>query len=203
MEAQHRANTILQRSRAIFDVAGFGYALLTSPDSSHLVAQHAFELNERGLRITPRVAATDFEAGISRKVTVDQAVGDGAALAMLELVFQKMISDSADAVKTYARAIGEWDQLKKQDWFAFASHLRNAYSHNGLWHFEKQAILPVQWRRFHIDRGMQGQPAAGFIPFFDGTQLVSQMTLYVQGIVDYAQQHIQTGGISSNTQPPS
>ena len=117
---------------------------------------------------------------------------EDGALALLELAFQKVLSDSVDIVKAYAREVDEWHQLKREHWFAFALHLRNAFSHNGKWHFESHAVLPVRWRNYSVVREMQGDPAQGFITHYHGTELMAQMMLYVSGRTDCRQGRIQS-----------
>ena len=51
-------------------------------------------------------------------------------------------------------------------------------------------------------REMEGESVAGFISYFDGSQLVDLMLLYVQGVTDYAGRDPRhSGGTSSNDQP--
>ncbi|WP_162435811.1 hypothetical protein [Pseudoxanthomonas koreensis] len=131
---------------------------------------------------------------MARSVSFNQAVHPEYASAMLGLVFEKMISDGVDATREYAREVGEWNDLKRRGWFAVAHHLRNAFSHNGRWHFERHAIVPAAWRGYRVDRELSGQPAAGFLSWFDGTQLLDCMLLYVQGVVDVGLQQVRGGG---------
>src|SRR5690606_37183317 len=106
----------------------------------------------------------------------------------IEKMFEKMISDSVDAARQYARSVGELELLHQEAWFALAVHLRNAFAHNGRWSFEnKRSTFPVRWRRFTLEREMEGQVASGFLPIFDGIQLCAQMINYVSGVVDYKQ----------------
>ncbi len=197
MDPRQLATAALRRAKDIFDVAGAGYALLTSEETRELVQLYDIELNHRGFQIRQRGAPVEHQRGFRRTVSWNGAVGNEAASQLLEFVFQKMISDSVDAVRTYSKAIGEWNLLKKQDWFAVGHHLRNAYAHNGKWHFEEHAVLPVTYRYHTLTREMHGEPAAGFLPYLDGQQLVAQMTLYVSGNVDYAQQPMPTVQVSS------
>lgn len=221
MNAQEVAVQRLHKARMAFDVAGISYALLTSADSRDLVTQHTVELREGGFSILPRHDQHDdligrytsdrvtvergpapARRGSSRQVSFNRAVDVPYATAMLDIAFEKMISDSVDATKVYARAVEEWAHLKREQWFVVATQLRNAYSHNGLWDFRSHVPLPATWRRYTITADMAGQPAAGYMSYFDGSQLASLMMLYVQGVTDYAGRDLRhSGGTSSNDQP--
>ncbi|HDS1016332.1 hypothetical protein JAK62_00315 [Stenotrophomonas maltophilia] len=185
---QTTAHANLQHARTRFFVAGAAYALLTGSSSGKLILEHEIVFSEAGFFVNLKGA--EKPAGNARIVSFNRATEKDEAAALLQLAFQKVLSDSVDTVRAYARHIGEWESLKKEHWFAFAHHLRNAFSHNGRWHFERHAVVPVQWRRYSIDRSMQGESASAFLSHYDGTELMAQMILYVSGIVDYRQIHI-------------
>lgn len=182
---QHIARAALESARNRFFVAGAAYALLTGEASKHQIVDYEFSLSEAGFQVRPQ--GSEGPRGSSRTISFRRAASEDEALALLEAAFEKLITDSTDAVKSFARSNGQWDVLKKQDWFAFASHLRNAFSHNRRWHFEKHAIVPARWKSYEVHRGMQGTSVRNFISYLDGTDLQGQMILYVTGVVDCRQ----------------
>lgn len=185
---QYAARAALELAMNRFYVAGAAYALLTGNASGKMIVDYDIVLSETGFHALPR--DSDRPGGISRTITFNRPTAEDEALALLELAFQKVLSDAVEAVSSFARARNEWHDLKKEPWFAFARHLRNAYSHNGKWHFADGAPLPVTWRRHSIERSMQGTPVRGFISYYHGTELMAQMIHYVTGLVDFRQQSI-------------
>lgn len=130
--------------------------------------------------------------GISNTIRFQGVIPKGAAESMMGVVYEKMITDSVEATRMYARSVGELDVLIQEQWFAVAQHLRHAFSHGGKWTFRHgHPPLPATWNyKFTVTKDMNGSPARGFLPWMWGEMLCSQMTLYVSGIVDYRQQHI-------------
>lgn len=185
---EHIARAVLENARSRFYVAGAAYALLTEEATRHLIVDYDFSLSEAGFHVRPHGSETT--QGISRTVSFRRATAKDEAHSLLEAAFQKLITDSVDVVASFARQNGDWHILKKQPWFAFARHLRNAYSHNGRWHFEDHAIVPVRWKRYEIDRPMQDHAVRDFISYLDGTDLHAQMVFYVTGLVDCRQDRI-------------
>lgn len=190
MDHRKRAQDKLKAAKGAFDVAGAAYALLTSSETRDSILDYNVELNESGFHVGPRGGPSPQRGGVRRIVQWNGPVGEAGARLMLELMFQKLIIDCVDTVKDYSKAINQWDLIKRQDWFAMGMNLRNAFAHGGNWHFEKHAVVPVTYRNRSLTRDMHGQSAIGFLSYFDGQQLTSQMSLYVDGIVDHAQQHI-------------
>ena len=182
------ARAVLENARNRFYVAGAAYGLLTSEASKDMIVDYEFSLGESGFEVRPR--GLPSIQGISRTVHFNRSTAQDEAHSLLEAAFQKMISDSTDAVKSFAKERGEYDLIKKEPWFAFAQHLRNAFSHNGKWHFLPNAIFPAKLNRYVLERSMHGTPARGFITYLHGTDLQAQMTFYVTGVTDYRQQHL-------------
>jgi len=183
---EHIARGVLENARNRFFVAGAAYALLTEEATRHLIVDYEFSVSDAGFQVRPH--GSEATQGTSRTVSFRRAAAKDEAHSLLEAAFQKLITDSVDAVMLFARQKGDWHILKKEPWFAFARNLRNAYSHNGRWRFEKHAIVPVRWKRYEIDRSMDGHAVRDFISYLDGTDLQGQMILYVTGIVDCRQQ---------------
>ncbi|MEC4337242.1 hypothetical protein [Stenotrophomonas pavanii] len=184
------ALSALQNARTRFFVAGAATALLIGSSSAAMIMDYDIVFSDQGFQANKKGAPRPM--GSSRIISFNRATGEDGALALLELAFQKVLSDSVDIVKAYAREVDEWHQLKREHWFAFALHLRNAFSHNGKWHFESHAVLPVRWRNYSVVREMQGDPAQGFITHYHGTELMAQMMLYVSGRTDCRQGRIQS-----------
>lgn len=182
------ALSALQNARTRFFVAGAATALLIDSSSATLITGYDIVFSDQGFQ--PVKKGEPRPMGSSRIISFNRATGKDEALALLELAFQKVLSDSVDIVKAYAKGVDEWHQLKREHWFAFALHLRNAFSHNGKWHFESHAVLPVYWRNYGVAREMQDSAAQGFITHYHGTELMAQMVLYVSGMVDYRQGRI-------------
>jgi len=185
---EHQARSALELARQRFFIAGAAYALLTDKASQDVIVGYSFYLSEAGFQLIP--VGIERPTETSRTITFGRRAAMDEALSLLELAFQKLISDSVEAVKSFAMSKGEWPDLKNEQWFIFAQHLRNAFSHNGRWKFRDRDVKPVRWKRYVIEPGMHGQPARDFITYFDGTALQAQMILYVTGIVDYRQQHL-------------
>ena len=188
-------DTALRRlhvARDMFHCSAASYALLTSPVTGPTLTQYQVIFHESGFQVVPLDAAKP--GGISLTIQFGGAITDGAATEMMHVVYEKMICDSVEATRAYARWKGELGDLLQQEWFAVAQHLRNAFSHSGKWSFprDRHPPLPATWNyKFTVTREMAGKPARGFLPWFWGTRLCAQMILYVSGVVDYRQEMVK------------
>lgn len=191
-------DTTLQRlkfAHDMFHCSAASYALLTSPVTGPALTQYKVVFHESGFQVLPLNGETP--RGISLTIRFGDAIKDGPAREMMDVVYEKMISDSVEATRTYARSKGELEALVNEEWFAVAQHLRNAFSHDGRWSFRRgrHPPLPSTWNhKFTVTRDMAGQPARGFLPWFWGTRLCAQMILYVSGAVDHRQQRVEVDG---------
>lgn len=185
---EHLARSALELARQRFFVAGAAFALLTDTASQDVIVGYSFYLSEAGFQMLRK--GMERPNGNSRTITFGRRAAEDEARSLLELAFQKLISDSVEAVKAFASHKGEWPALQNEQWFRFAIHLRNAFSHNGHWDLRNPRVLPVKWKRYVIESGMHGQSARDFITLYDGTELQAQMILYVTGVVDVRQQHV-------------
>ncbi len=176
-------------ARDAFHYSAAGYALLTSPETGPEIARHCIHITESGFTITQGDTSPEPE-GNGYRVTFNAAVHAGLARSTMDAAYARMLSESVAATGGYATAKQEFKKLRDQDWFAFAMHLRNAFSHNNAWNFGNKSKLPVQWRSFTIDAAMAGLPLNDFLPWYHWLQLCAQMILYVEGIVDYRQQSV-------------
>lgn len=188
-------DTALQRlylARDMFHCSAASYALLTSPVTGQALTEYQVVFHESGFQVVPREAPNQH--GLSLTIQFGDAIQDGAATAMMDVVYEKMICDSVEATRAYARWKGELEQLSQQEWFAVAQHLRNAFSHSGKWSFrrDRHPPLPATWNyKFTVVREMAGKSVRGFLPWFWGTRLCAQMILYVSGVVDYKQEMVK------------
>lgn len=186
---RNQAMERLPTARDAFHYSAAGYALLTAPETGPDIARHRIHITESGFTITQG----DAPPGPTRngyRITFSAAVHAGLARSTMDAAYARMFSESVAATADYAAAKNEFNNLRDQDWFAFAMHLRNAFSHNNAWNFGSKSKLPVRWRSFTIDAAMAGLPLNDFLPWYHGLQLCAQMILYVEGIVDYRQQHV-------------
>lgn len=188
-------------ARDAFHYSAAGYALLTSPETGPEIARHRIHITESGFTIT-QDDASPGPAGNGYRIRFNAAVQAGLARSTMDAAYARMLSESVAATGDYATAKNEFTQLRDQDWFAFAMHLRNAFSHNNIWNFGKRSKLPVRWRNFTIDAAMAGLPLNDFLPWYHGLQLCAQMILYVEGIVDYRQQRVPCYTQSSTSGAP-
>lgn len=188
---RNRAMERLLTARDAFHYSAAGYALLTSPDTGPKISQYRIHITESGFSISPNDAQVEFR-GNGYQVSFGAAVKAGLARSTIDAAYARMISESVGATADYAAEKAEFENLRDQDWFAFAIQLRNAFSHNNSWNFDKRTKnrLPIQWRRFSIEAKMHGLPLNDFLPWYQGLQLCAQMILYVEGRVDYRQQRI-------------
>lgn len=186
--ARERALGQLNLVRETFYYAAVAYAALRSGELAGFLSQYELAVHEKGVEA---VKDGERRAGISYRISFDALGGQLEANSLIEKMFEKMISDSVDSTRQYARTVNEIELLHREDWFAMAVHLRNAFSHNGKWSFDnKKYTFPVKWRRFTLERELEGQSASGFLPIYDGMQLCAQMINYVSGVVDYKQERI-------------
>lgn len=181
----------LSSAQAAFDFSLGAYALLTSDEYGDLVTQYRVRLWDDGeLEVYRTGQERPQGPGYSRVTVFNRRMPREVALEVVHAAYSQMIVECYDATKAFAKAKGrhEWDVLKRQPWFAFAGHLRNAFAHDGLFVFNDSSIFPATFRRFLIEPKVQGQPVKGFLRWLHGQQLCAQMTLYVEGRVDAAQE---------------
>lgn len=181
----------LEFARNTFYCSAASYALLTSPVTGPVLKDRKLIFRESGFEVLP-TGETAAPPRLGLTIRFADAISEGPARAMMEVVYQKMISDSVEATRAYARSRGELNLLIQEEWFAVAQHLRNAFSHGGKWSFRRgHPPLPAMWNyKFTVIRDMAGRPALGFLPWFWGTRLCGQMDSYVRGIVDFRQQRL-------------
>ena len=174
----------LQKLKAARDSFWFSlgaYALLTKEPARTEVANFSISVTNQELLVEPKTAVVPQRIGTSYRIEFNSSIPDESALSVVQRTFYAMITDSYDAAKSASEL-----QLKAQDWYHLARHLRNAIAHNGRWHFQNLSGLPCKWRHLVIDSSMQDQPIQGFIGWYDGLQLGAVMQLFVDGLPDEA-----------------
>lgn len=183
----------LSAARNAFDFSLGAYAVLTSPEHGGLITQYRISLYDDGRLETSRGdLPLDQRVGVSRTTSFNRPLPTEAALEVVHAAYARMIAESHDATQAFAKDRGraEWDALKRESWFAFAGHLRNAFAHNGRFVFNDRAIFPAKFGQFSIEPKHAHREAKGFLPWLYGQQLCAQMTLYVEGYVDFAQRRL-------------
>ena len=181
MSSKQASLSKLKNSRDAFWFSLGAYALLTKEPAASQVAGYDISVTNTDVLVGPRDAQDSYQLGMSYRIGFNSSLPREAALSVVQSTFLAMISDSYEACKAAAPA-----EIKNQDWYHFARHLRNAISHNGRWHFQNNAGLPATWRRMTIDQSMHGKEIGGFIGWFDGLQLGATMQLFVSGLADEA-----------------
>lgn len=93
-----------------------------------------------------------------------------------------LIKESFEVTQAYANAIGEKNELKKEEWFQFARIVRNAISHD--FHFKFSSFdrnyLPITYRAVTIDQSMDGKAMpSNVLPPGLTWELYSRFTAFV------------------------
>lgn len=170
----------LKLHRDAFDIAVAGYSLLTSQATQDVVTQFCYELSESGIALLPREGRDAPARSITRNVTFDAAPSVSAAMAMVDVVYKRMIVASYEATNRYARETSQHEPLWAIPWFKIARALRNAYSHDGCWNLQKEKGLPWVLNSIRIESWHDKQPVRQTVTWFQGTQLCSRMINFVQ-----------------------
>lgn len=181
MSSKQASLSKLKRSRDSFWFSLGAYALLTKEPAASQVDGYDISVTNSDLLVRPRGARDSLRSGMSYRIGFNSSLPEDAALTVVQSTFYAMLSDSYEACKAAAPA-----EIKNQEWYHFARHLRNAISHNGRWHFQNGTGLPTTWRRMTVDQSMNGSEIGGFIGWFDGLQLGSTMQLFVSGLPNEA-----------------
>ena len=179
MTSRQAALEKLKRARDSFWFSLGAYALLTKEPARSEIINYRVSINNQELLVESKDSSLVQSVGTSYRIEFNSSISEESALAVVQRTFYAMLSDSYDAAKTASET-----QLKSQDWYHLARHLRNAIAHNGRWHFLNSAGLPCIWRHLSIESSMQGQPIDGFIGWYDGLQLGAVMQSFVNGLAD-------------------
>lgn len=182
MNSNQRALDALSRLedyRSSFMFSLGAYALMTEEPTCSLISNYSIKANNSGLLVESK----DIEYSPTREtgyaVEFGERIPRSAALSVVRTSFYSMLADS------YETCVSTFPQdVKNQDWYEFARHLRNAVSHDGRWNFKNKNIQPVKWRSLIIDHSMHGHTIDGFIGWFDGLQLGAVMHLFVQDMAN-------------------
>lgn len=176
MRPHEETLTKLNALRQSFCFSLGAYALLTQEPARSQVSGYDVCVTNNTLAVVSTGASHTADSNMSYRIAFNSSLPEDAALSVVRSSFYAMLSGSFEAVKG-------WHQVKQQDWYQFARHLRNAISHDGRFHFTNGSGLPVTWRNLLIEQTMQGAPIENFLGWFDGLQLNSVMNLFVsQGV---------------------
>ncbi|MEJ8568998.1 hypothetical protein [Elongatibacter sediminis] len=179
--------TVLERLSAIRDSIWFsvaGYALLTQNPTKSAIRDYSVVLANSGLTVIRKDEPDSQLDALKQRVNFLEDVSEPAAREVVERILGVMISDSFDLVLEFATKNRVLGKLHREEWFLFAKHYRNAVAHGNKWHFKSEKGFPVEWRKMTLVHPMHGKPITGFLKWFDGLQLGSQMAGFVQSSVN-------------------
>lgn len=107
-------------------------------------------------------------------------MANGSAKSFVRQTFLYMIQETFESAQKYAKATNQESAYKKEEWHAFARHLRNAIAHNGTWNITGNPTdLPTTFRNKTIDISMNHSELGDFIGWFYGAQLCASISLWV------------------------
>lgn len=155
------------------------YGLATEEPTSSFIKQHRFKVSGNNIF----VLAEGEEAPsnwLSYEIGFSGALDSGSAEMFVRQTFLYMILETFEAAKKYANFCGAFDDFKKQDWYSFTRHLRNAIGHNGVWNIRGNPDdLPTTFRNKTIDVNLNGQELGCFIDWVYGLQLCASISFWV------------------------
>jgi hypothetical protein len=155
------------------------YGLATKEPTSSFINQH--RLIVFGDKIHVLVEGEKAPKGwLSYEVGFSAALDDGSAEAFVRQTFLYMILETFESAKKYAGHSGKVEDFKRQDWYPFARHLRNAIGHNGVWDIRGNPDdLPTKFRNKTIDKSLNGKKLNGFCDWVYGLQLCASIRSWV------------------------
>lgn len=180
---------VLERLNAVRDAFWFsvaGYALLTQNPTKSAIRDYSEVLSNSGLNVIKKDESDSHLGVLKYRVNFLNDISEPAALELVEIALRTMISESLSIVEEFAAKNGVKDKLHKEQWWKFSKHCRNAFSHGNKWHFSSQKGFPVQWENLTLVHQMNGQSVIGFLKWFDGLKLGSQMSIFVQNCLKSA-----------------
>ncbi|MGH9439381.1 MAG: hypothetical protein ACRD22_16195 [Terriglobia bacterium] len=148
------------------------YALLTQEPAMSQVANYNVCVTNKSLTVFQEGHQHKPDSNLSYRIAFNASLPSDAALEVVRTSFYAMLAGSFEAVK-------HWERVRLQSWYHFARHVRNAASHNGLFHFSDSSGLPVTWRNLTIAASMQDMALSEFLGWFDGLQLNASMNLFI------------------------
>lgn len=179
---QLKAIELLVDAREAFDFSLGAYALLISEKYGPALVNVAVKIYEDGSKKVIQLNTDDNGiAGRARVTKFNNELSKSAAESVVDAAFARMIVKSFDAVSAYIKSQEDdvWNRVKKEPWFAFASHVRNAYAHDGRFRFNERAIFPAKFEELEITKAMEGAPVGGIITWYHGMRLCAEMERYV------------------------
>lgn len=155
------------------------YGLATKEPTAEIIAQHKIELaGDQIYVLAENEKGPEF--WLKYSVEFSQALSDGSAKTFVRQTFLMMLLESFEASKKYAQSNGQLDSFKRQEWYPFARHLRNAIGHSEVWSIgNNPKDLPTTFRNKTIDASLDGQPLGEFIDWVYGLQLHASFTNWV------------------------
>lgn len=174
---------VVERLNAVRDAFWFsvaGYALLTQEPTKSAIQDFSVVLSNSALTVVGKDESDSHLGALKHRVNFLDDISEPAAREVVEKTLGVMISASLSLVEEYATKNKVLGKLHAQTWWKFAKHCRNAYSHGHKWHFTSEKGFPVTWRNLTLVHAMHGITITGFLQWFDGLQLGSEMQRFVQ-----------------------
>ncbi|GGB59125.1 hypothetical protein [Shewanella inventionis] len=179
MKSKNECLAKLNYLRETFWFSLGAYGLATKEPTAGVIAQHKIELAGNQIYVLAENEKGP-EFWLKYSVGFSEALSDGSAKTFVRQTFLMMLLESFEASKKYAQANGQLDSFKKQEWYPFARHLRNAIGHNEVWSIgNNPKDLPTTFRNKTIDVSLDGQPLGEFIDWVYGLQLHANFTNWV------------------------
>ncbi len=167
------------------------YAVLSEPESAQSLLNYSIDVSNEKLEVKIRSENHTFpEQKMSQEISFEKVLENNSARKIVDIAIMHMISKSFDAIQELKEKNKvELDQ-EALVWYEFARHIRNAFSHNFRWYFNKKAVKslkeqPIIWRSMEINAAMNNQPIGKFIGDFDALQLNSLMLNYLSKYTNF------------------
>jgi predicted DNA-binding protein (MmcQ/YjbR family) len=167
----------LNAAREAFWFSLAAYALLTQDPARSAISGFSVKVDDHDFRVIRRESEELTPGRHSYRVNFIEDVSEPAAREVVHKAFEKMITDSFELVRAYAKSHDLEKEMRGQSWYRFARIYRNALSHDKTWPLDNKD--PVRWRNLIVNIDMEGQPVRGFLSWMKGLQLGAEMTNFV------------------------
>lgn len=170
------ALALLKKARDSFWFSLGAYALLTKEPAMSEISKYDISIYEGGeINVSEIGSEEPFRTGYT--IGFNAGLGDLAARYVVDNSFRQMIIDSNHAVRAYVK-LNSADVVDLPE-VKFIRHYRNAIAHNGQWNFDSAKDLPLTWRNRTLTMDMNHQSIEGYLNWFEGLQLCSQLNIFI------------------------